>query len=35
MPCPYSQAVVRDGRIVEYQVNVKVAFGAEPATIET
>jgi dodecin len=30
----HSSAVVRDGRIVEYHVNVKVAFVVEPADIE-
>jgi flavin-binding protein dodecin len=31
----HSTAVVRDGQIVEYHVNVKVAFIVEPAEIET
>ena len=31
----HSSAVVRDGKIVEYHVNVKVAFVVEPADIET
>ena len=31
----HSSAVVRDGKIVEYHVNVKVAFIIEPAEIET
>jgi dodecin len=30
----HSSAVVRDGKIVEYHVNVKVAFVIEPAQIE-
>jgi len=30
----HSSAVVRDGKIVEYHVNVKVAFVIEPAEIE-
>jgi flavin-binding protein dodecin len=30
-----SSAVVRDGKIIEYHVNVKVAFVGEPAEIET
>ena len=30
----HSSAVVRDGKIVEYHVNVKVAFVIEPADIE-
>ena len=30
-----SSAVVRDGKIVEYHVNVKVAFVVEPADIAT
>jgi len=29
-----SSAVVRDGKIIEYHVNVKVAFVVEPAEIE-
>jgi flavin-binding protein dodecin len=29
-----SSAVVRDGQIIEYHVNVKVAFVVEPAEIE-
>jgi len=29
-----SSAVVRDGKIIEYHVNVKVAFVVEPATME-
>jgi len=29
-----STAVVRDGKIVEYKVNVKLAFIVEPANIE-
>ena len=29
-----SSAVVRDGKIVEYHVNVKVAFIVEPANID-
>lgn len=31
----HSSAVVREGKIVEYHVNVKVAFVIEPAEIET
>ena len=31
----HSRAVVRDGRIIEYHVNLKVAFIVEPAQIET
>jgi flavin-binding protein dodecin len=31
----HSTAVVRDGKIVEYHVNVKLAFVVEPAEIET
>jgi flavin-binding protein dodecin len=31
----HSSAVVRDGKIIEYHVNVKVAFVVEPAEIET
>jgi flavin-binding protein dodecin len=31
----HSSAVVRDGKIIEYHVNVKVAFIVEPAEIET
>ena len=30
----HSTAVVHDGKIVEYHVNVKLAFIVEPATIE-
>ena len=30
----HSSAVVRDGKIIEYHVNVKVAFVVEPAKIE-
>jgi flavin-binding protein dodecin len=30
----HSSAVVRDGKIIEYHVNVKVAFVVEPAAIE-
>jgi flavin-binding protein dodecin len=30
-----STAVVRDGQIAEYHVNVKVAFVVEPADIES
>ncbi len=30
----HSTAVVRDGKIVEYHVNVKVAYISEPARIE-
>jgi flavin-binding protein dodecin len=30
----HSSAVVRDGKIIEYHVNVKVAFVVEPAQIE-
>ena len=30
----HSSAVVRDGKIIEYHVNVKVAFVVEPAEIE-
>jgi flavin-binding protein dodecin len=30
----HSSAVVRDGKIVEYHVNVKVAFVVEPAEFE-
>lgn len=30
----HSSAVVRDGKIVEYHVNVKVAFVVEPAKID-
>jgi flavin-binding protein dodecin len=30
-----STAVIRDGKILEYHVNVKVAFVVEPAEIET
>lgn len=30
----HSSAVVRDGKIVEYHVNVKVAFVVEPADID-
>jgi len=31
----HSSAVVRDGKIIEYHVNVKVAFVIEPAKIGT
>jgi len=31
----HSSAVVRDGKILEYHVDVKVAFVVEPAKIET
>ena len=31
----HSSAVIRDGRIIEYHVNVKVAFVVEPAEIDT
>jgi flavin-binding protein dodecin len=31
----HSSAVVRDGKIIEYHVSVKVAFVVEPAEIET
>jgi flavin-binding protein dodecin len=31
----HSSAVIRDGKIVEYHVNVKVAFVVEPAELET
>jgi hypothetical protein len=31
----HSRGVVRDGRIIEYHVNLKVAFIVEPAEIET
>jgi flavin-binding protein dodecin len=31
----HSPAVVRDGKIIEYHVNVKVAFVIEPAKIDT
>jgi flavin-binding protein dodecin len=31
----HSSAVVRDGKIIEYRVNVKVAFVVEPAKIES
>jgi flavin-binding protein dodecin len=31
----HSSAVVRDGKIIEYHVNVKVAFVVEPAKIDT
>jgi flavin-binding protein dodecin len=31
----HSTAVVRDGKIVEYHVNVKLAFVVEPAEIES
>ena len=31
----HSSAVVRDGKIVEYHVNVKVAFVVEPAETES
>jgi len=31
----HSSAVVRDGKIIEYHVNVKVAFVVEPAKIES
>jgi flavin-binding protein dodecin len=30
----HSSAVVRDGKVIEYHVNVKVAFVVEPARIE-
>jgi flavin-binding protein dodecin len=30
----HSSAVVRDGKIIEYHVNIKVAFVVEPAQIE-
>jgi flavin-binding protein dodecin len=30
----HSSAVVRDGKIVEYHVNVKLAFVVEPANVE-
>ena len=30
----HSSAVVRDGKIIEYHVNVKVAFVVEPAEFE-
>jgi flavin-binding protein dodecin len=30
----HSSAVVRDGKIIEYHVNVKVAFVIEPSEIE-
>jgi hypothetical protein len=30
----HSSAVVRDGKIIEYRVNVKIAFVVEPAEIE-
>ena len=30
----HSSAVVRDGKIIEYHVNVKVAFVVEPAKID-
>jgi flavin-binding protein dodecin len=30
----HSSAVIRDGKIVEYHVNVKVAFIVEPAELE-
>jgi dodecin len=30
----HSSAVVRDGRIIEYHVNLKLAFVVEPAEIE-
>jgi len=30
-----SSAVVRDGKIIEYHVDVKVAFVVEPASFET
>ena len=30
----HSSAVVRDGKILEYHVNVKVAFVIEPAEVE-
>jgi flavin-binding protein dodecin len=30
----HSSAVVREGKIIEYHVNVKVAFVVEPAEIE-
>jgi flavin-binding protein dodecin len=31
----HSSAVVRDGKIIEYHVNVKLAFIVEPAEIES
>jgi flavin-binding protein dodecin len=31
----HSSAVVRDGKIIEYHVNVKVAFVVEPAKLDT
>jgi flavin-binding protein dodecin len=31
----HSSAVVRDGKIIEYHVNIKVAFVVEPAEIDT
>jgi dodecin len=31
----HSSAVVRDGKIIEYHVNVKVAFVVEPAKMDT
>ncbi len=31
----HSSAKVRDGKIIEYHVNVKIAFVVEPADIET
>ncbi len=31
----HSSAVIGDGKIIEYHVNVKVAFVVEPAEIET
>jgi dodecin len=31
----HSSAVVRDGKIIEYHVNVEVAFVIEPAKIDT
>jgi hypothetical protein len=31
--CSTARAVVRDGKIVEYHVNVKIAFIVEPADI--
>jgi flavin-binding protein dodecin len=31
----HSSAVVREGQIVEYHVNVRIAFVIEPAEIET
>jgi flavin-binding protein dodecin len=31
----HSSAVVRDGKIIKYHVNVKVAFVVEPAKIES